>query len=70
MRSVERPSLVSAAPDDLRQQLRGLTIPRLVRQAAAFRPALRSDLTSATRLARTNRAKGSNMVADCLARCS
>jgi transposase len=44
-------SLVSTAPDDLRQQLRGLTIPKLVRRAAAFRPGGRSDVTAATRLA-------------------
>jgi transposase len=44
-------SLVSTAPDDLRQQLRGLTIPKLVRRAAAFRPGGRSDIGSATRLA-------------------
>jgi transposase len=43
-------SLVSTAPDDLRQQLRGLTIPKLVRRAAAFRPGGRSDVGSATRL--------------------
>jgi Transposase len=44
-------SLVSTAPDDLRQQLRGLTIPKLVRRAAALRPGGRSDVTAATRLA-------------------
>ena len=44
-------SLVSTAPDDLRQQLRGLTIPKLVRRAAAFRPGGRRDVGSATRLA-------------------
>jgi transposase len=44
-------SLVSTAPDDLRQQLRGLTIPQLVCRAAAFRPSGRSDVTAATRLA-------------------
>jgi transposase len=44
-------SLVSTAPDDLRQQLRGLTITKLVRRAAAFRPGGRSDVGSATRVA-------------------
>src|ERR687897_2110342 len=44
-------SLVSTAPDDLRQHLRGLTIPKLVRRAAAFRLSGRSDVGSATRLA-------------------
>jgi transposase len=44
-------ALISTAPDDLRQQLRGLTIPKLVRRAAAFRPSGRSDVTAATRLA-------------------
>jgi transposase len=44
-------SLVSTAPDDVRQQLRGLTIPKLVRRAAAFRPGGRRDVGSATRLA-------------------
>ena len=41
----------STAPDDLRQQLRGLTIPKLVRRTAAFRPAGRTDVGSATRVA-------------------
>ena len=31
-------SLVSTAPDDLRQHLRGLTIHQLARRTAAFRP--------------------------------
>jgi transposase len=44
-------SLVSTAPDELRTQLRGLTIPKLLRFAAGFRPAGRTDVTSATRLA-------------------
>src|SRR5262245_32448879 len=44
-------SLIATAPDDLREQLRGLTIPTLIRQAAAFGPAGRTDATSATRLA-------------------
>jgi transposase len=44
-------SLVSTGPDDLRQQLRGLTIHKLVRRAAAFRPGGRRDITSATRVA-------------------
>jgi transposase len=44
-------ALTTTAPEPLRQQLRGLTIPRLVRTAAAFRPNGRTDATSATRLA-------------------
>ena len=44
-------SLVTTAPEDLRSELRGLTIPRLVRRAAAFRPAGRTDVTNANRLA-------------------
>jgi transposase len=44
-------ALITTAPESLRQQLRGLTIPRLVRTAAAFRPNGRTDATSATRLA-------------------
>jgi transposase len=44
-------SLVTTAPDELRSQLRGLTIPKLLRIAAAFRPAGRTDVTSANRLA-------------------
>ena len=44
-------SLVTTAPDELRSQLRGLTIPKLVRTAAAFRPSGRTDVTSANRLA-------------------
>jgi transposase len=43
-------SLISTAPDDVRQQLRGLTIPTLVRRAAALRPGGRSGVTAATRL--------------------
>jgi len=44
-------ALITTAPEPLRQQLRGLTIPRLVRTAAAFRPNGRTDVMSATRLA-------------------
>jgi hypothetical protein len=44
-------SLVTTAPDDLRSQLRALTIPKLVRAAASFRPGTRTDVASATRLA-------------------
>jgi transposase len=44
-------SLVTTAPDDLRCQLRALTIPKLVRAAASFRPGTRTDVASATRLA-------------------
>jgi transposase len=43
-------SLVSTAPDELREQLRALTITKLVRAAAGFRPAGRTDVANATRL--------------------
>jgi len=44
-------SLVTTAPDEIRSQLRGLTIPKLLHTAAAFRPAGRTDVASANRLA-------------------
>jgi transposase len=44
-------ALVTTAPDELRSQLRGLSITRLVRAAAAFRPAGRTDVTNANRVA-------------------
>jgi transposase len=44
-------SLVTTAPDELRSQLRALTITKLVQTAAAFRPAGRTDVSSANRLA-------------------
>ncbi len=44
-------SLVTTAPDELRSQLRHLTIPKLVHTAAGFRPAGRTDVGSANRLA-------------------
>ncbi|MFP5319075.1 MAG: IS110 family transposase [Acidimicrobiia bacterium] len=44
-------SLVSTAPEELRRQLRGLSIFRLVKAAAALRPNGRTDVTNATRLA-------------------
>ena len=44
-------ALITTAPDELRSQLRGLTIPRLVRTAAGFRPAGRTDVTNANRVA-------------------
>jgi transposase len=44
-------ALVITAPDELRSQLRGLSIPRLVRAAAGFRPAGRTDVTNANRVA-------------------
>ena len=43
-------SLVSTAPDDVREQLRGLTIFRLVERASAFRPR-GNDVSATTRLA-------------------
>jgi transposase len=44
-------SLVTTAPDDLRSQLRGLTIPKLLRTAGGFRPAGRTDVGGANRMA-------------------
>jgi transposase len=44
-------SLVSTAPDELRAQLRDLTIYRLVERAGAYRPADRRDVVGATQLA-------------------
>ena len=44
-------ALITTAPDELRAQLRGLTIPRLVRTAAGFRPGGRTDVANANRLA-------------------
>jgi transposase len=44
-------ALVTTAPDELRGQLRGLTIPKLLRTSAGFRPAGRTDAANATRLA-------------------
>jgi transposase len=44
-------SLVTTAPDELRSQLRNLTIPNLVQTAAGFRPAKRTDVVNANRLA-------------------
>ena len=43
-------SLVSTAPDDVREQLRGLTIFRLVERASSFRPR-GNDVSATTRLA-------------------
>ena len=47
----EMRSLVSTAPDELREQLRDLTIFRLVERASGFRPAHRRDVVGATKLA-------------------
>jgi transposase len=44
-------ALITTAPDELRAQLRGLSIPRLVRTAAGFRPGGRTDVTNANRVA-------------------
>jgi transposase len=44
-------ALVTTAPDELRSQLRGLTIPKLIRTAASFRPAGSTDVGNANRLA-------------------
>jgi transposase len=44
-------ALVATAPDELRSQLRALTISKLVRTAAGFRPGRRTDVGNANRLA-------------------
>jgi transposase len=44
-------SLVSTAPEDLRAQLRGLSIFRLVNKVIGFRPAGRTDVVNATKIA-------------------
>ena len=44
-------SIVSTAPDELREQFRGLTGFQLVDQAARLRPGQRRDVTSVTKLA-------------------
>ena len=44
-------SIVSTAPEELRSQLRGLTIFRLVEKTSAFRPGQRRDVVTATKLA-------------------
>jgi transposase len=44
-------SLVSTAPEDLRHELRGLSIPRLVKATAGLRPNNRTDVLNATKLA-------------------
>jgi transposase len=44
-------SLVSTAPDELRAQLRGLSIFRLVHRVAGLRPAGRTDVVNATKIA-------------------
>jgi len=44
-------SLVSTAPDELRRDLRGLSIPRLVKAAGGLRPNNRTDVVNATKLA-------------------
>ena len=44
-------SLVSTAPEELRSELRGLSIARLVTKAASLRPNGRTDIINATKLA-------------------
>lgn len=43
-------SLISTAPDDIRDELRHLNVYRLLERAAAYRPGTRRDLTSLTKL--------------------
>jgi transposase len=42
-------SIISTAPDELRSELRGLTVFRLLQRASAFRPGSLSDVTSITK---------------------
>jgi transposase len=44
-------SIVSTAPDEIRDELRDLSVARLLRRCAAFRPGGRRDCLSATKLA-------------------
>ncbi len=44
-------SLISTAPDDIRDELRRLNVYRLLERAAGYRPGTRRDLTSLTKLA-------------------
>ena len=44
-------SLISTAPDELRSQLRDLTIPALLDATSTLRPGERSDIVAATKLA-------------------
>ncbi len=66
-------SLVTTAPDELRSQLRNLTIPKLVHTAAGFHPAGRTDVGNANRLALKTLADGcsnSTMKSTCSTRSS
>jgi transposase len=42
-------SIISTAPDELRSELRGLTVFRLLERASSFRPGSRSDVTPITK---------------------
>jgi transposase len=44
-------SIITTAPEELRAELRGLPLARLVARAASFRPGTTRDVTSATKLA-------------------
>jgi transposase len=44
-------SIITTAPEDLRAELRGLPLGRLVARASCFRPGTSRDVTSATKLA-------------------
>jgi transposase len=44
-------SIVSTAPEDLRDQFRGLTVYRLIERAVSLRPAGRTDVLGATKIA-------------------
>ena len=57
-------SMVTTAPDELRSQLRGLTIAKLVRTAAGFRPAGRTDVANAYRVALRTLARRIRELAD------
>jgi transposase len=43
-------SIISTAPDELRAELRDLTVFRMLERAASFRPGARRDVTSLTKL--------------------
>ena len=44
-------SLVSTAPDEIRSELRGLTVAQLLNRCSTYRPGKGTDVTSATKLA-------------------
>ena len=61
-------SLISTAPDDLREQLRHLTGYQLIEQAAALRPGAGMDVTSATKTALRELARRARYLGEQMAR--